>query len=383
MKNLAIKVLHIGADNIGYGGRSVIAYNLARYMDYGKIKNDFLAFSCVDMHYEKAIIKNGGKVLQIKLPKYTNKIRYEYIRSKLIVTNLKEQNYDIVHIHADNAYEAVKSVFIVKDAGINNIVIHAHNTGSSIEFSVLKKLIIKICKYIIKKSNYLQLACSNEAKEYMFGKGNDKKTYIIKDGIETKKFKYNQYTRKKIREEFGYNDGNMILGCVGRLSHQKNHIFLLNVFKKVLELSPEAKLLLVGDGELKNELLQTCNDLNISDSVVFLGNRNDVSDLLQAMDVFVLPSLYEGFGIVNLEAQCTGLPCVLSDNIPKFVKVTEAVTFLSLNCTLDIWVKEIFYHYRRNISNRKDCCNNVISCGFDIEQSSKKVESLYSSYFMK
>ena len=370
-----IKVLHIGADNIGYGGRSVIAFNLAQHMNNKIIHNDFLALKKINNYFERLINDTNGKILEVSIIKSTPRIKFEVERTRKIIKAIKTEKYDIVHIHADHAYEAMKSVWIAQKAGVKKFVIHAHTAGNNKDYSVLKKCIIHFCQIIIARQTYMQVACSNEAALYLFGKKNRNKKYIINDGIDSSLFKYDSSSRKKKREYLGFKEDELVIGCVGRLAPSKNHIYLLRVFEEIKKIEPNARLILIGDGELKEKLRNVCKNKGLTESVNFLGNRNDVPELMQAMDVFVLPSLFEGFGIVNIEAQCAGLPCVLSDGIPKSVKITELVTFLPLELKPEIWAETILYLVMQN--QRADRSSDVCNTGFDIRTSGKKVEEIY------
>mgnify|MGYP002512034407 CR=1 FL=1 len=370
-----LRVLHIGADNIGYGGRSVIAFNLTQNMNHKIVVNDFLTFKRIEDSFADKIAAKGGNVITILLEDKRNKLRFEYERTGKMIKKIKYGKYDIVHIHADHAYEAMKSVWIAGMAGVKKFVIHGHSAGSEYRYTDLKKLLIVICQYVVAKSHALQLACSEEAAVYLFGRRNKNSTYIIRNGIKVSLYQYSVWEREEIRKCMGYETKQLIIGCVGRFSYPKNHRFLIEIFENILKRLSSARLILVGDGELKAEIEKIAREKEIYNSIDFLGNRNDVPKLLQAMDVFVLPSIYEGFGIVNLEAQCSGLPCVVSDKIPKSVKVTELVTFLSLEESAEKWADTVINTASGSI--RKSRADEIAAHGFDIANSGAMLEKYY------
>lgn len=376
LDRMPIKVLHIGADNIGYGGRSVIAFNLTQYMDNERITNDFLVFANVKQKkYINALADKGGKYVRIDLNSHYLKVLKEVQRTIQMKMLIERERYDIIHIHADNAYEAMRSIWSGRFAGVKRFVIHAHTTGSEKKFNILKRTIILICQRMLSKAGYLQLACSNEAAQYLFGSKIRNETIIIKNGIDTGKFVYSAITRRKIRDDLGYAKDQLIVGCVGRFSPPKNHFFILDIFSEILKKDSAARLMLVGDGSLKSQVEVSAREKKIFESIDFLGNRNDVSDLLMAMDVFLLPSLYEGFGIVNLEAQCSGLPCIVSTEVPEMVKVTNLVRFVSLSESPETWADKVCAEANTNFRQGKE--KELIQAGYDITFSSTRLQELY------
>jgi glycosyltransferase involved in cell wall biosynthesis len=371
-----IKVLHVGADNIGYGGRSVVAFNLTQCMDHEHITNDFLVFAEVKQKkHINALTNKGGKYVRIDLNGYHPKILREVQRTMQIKRIIQEEQYDIIHIHADNAYEAMRSIWSGQLAGIKKFVIHAHTTGSEKQFNIIKRIIILLCQRMLSKARYFQLACSDEAADYLFGSKTENKTVVIKDGIDTGKFVYNTNTRRRVRDGLRYAKDQLIVGCIGRFSPPKNYFFTLKIFAELLKKDPTARLMLVGDGRLKRQVEECAKEIQIYKSIDFLGNRNDVPDLLMAMDVFLLPSLYEGFGIVNLEAQCSGLPCIVSTEVPEMVRVTDLVKFVPLSESPEMWADTVCNG--TNVDSRQSKENELIQAGYDITSSSARLQELY------
>ncbi|MCV3320371.1 glycosyltransferase [Pediococcus pentosaceus] len=364
-----IKVIYTGADNIGYGGRSTIAFNLANSMSMSKIKIDFLASKKIDSTFEQSIVSNGGQI--VSLGKFSNnKIIRKVQRAWRIIKVLKKNKYDIIHIHADDGWEAINTTILAKFAGVTKIIVHGHSSGST-DQSYIKKILISLFRPVMKHSKYIKFAVTKESALYMFG--TLKNVHIIRNGIHVEKYKYDLDIRNKVRKELKL-ENNYTIGCVARFSAIKNHKFLIDVFKKILVIKKNAKLVLVGGGELFDEIKKYVDQNNLQSSVLFLGNRKDVNRIMQALDVFVLPSVHEGLGLVNIEAQAAGLPCIVSNGIPRSAKVLKSFEFLSLEGPTSEWVNEILKYENFKRSNT---VKNVIEAGYDINNSAKEVEELY------
>ena len=214
------------------------------------------------------------------------------------------------------------------------------------------------------------MSCSKEAGRALFG--NKKKVQVLHNGIETDKFIFNKKVREKIREEFGVN-GEFIIGHIGRFDKPKNQDFLITLFNEIN--IKNKKLILVGDGELKDKLQKRVNDMGIENKVIFTGIRDDVNELLQAFDLFVFPSIFEGLPVTVVEAQTAGLKCILSDTITKEVDITGNVEFMSLNKTSKEWAYEVMKYRDGYIrTNTKEL---VLKAGYDIKDTSKQLEEFY------
>ncbi|MEE6667705.1 glycosyltransferase [Pediococcus acidilactici] len=366
-----IKVLQVGADNIGHGGRSTIAFNLTNNMDPKKISNDFLAFEKIDDFYRKKVKDNGGKI--VYLGSLTgNKFKRKIIRLRRTFNLLKQEKYDVLHVNADNALEAYSTAIIGKLAGIQKILIHAHAAGESGEKDSLKNFLIKICRMLIKSDTYKKVAVSKESAEYMFG--SLKGVHIVQNGVDIEKYTFNPQIRKKQLQKMDI-ENDFVIGCVARLTRVKNLSFLIEIFNDILDVRENSILILVGDGELLSSLKKQVKKYKIEDKVLFLGNQKNVNEIMQAFDVFVLPSFHEGLGLVNIEAQASGLPCVVSTGIPKAAKVLDNFTFLSLKDSKNIWVNKIL---ELQDSKREDTSRKMLEAGYDIKNSAKKIEEMYA-----
>ncbi|MFC0654261.1 glycosyltransferase, partial [Lederbergia wuyishanensis] len=263
-----------------------------------------------------------------------------------------------------------------KNYGIPNRIVHGHNIrqgGSS-----LHKYIHGINQFLIETYATDYFACSEPSARWTFPKRIlERKEYgVINNAIESERFKFNEQIRNKIRKELGIED-KFVIGHIGRFHPQKNHTYLIDIFKQIHIKSGESVLLLVGDGNLRPDIERRIQELGLTDSVIFTGIRKDVAEILQAMDIFLFPSLYEGLGIVLVEAQATGLKCFTSNKVvPESVNVTGLVEFIDLEKSPEHWAGEIF---RKKDYQRKNTINDIKKSGYDITQVANEIQVWYES----
>ena len=220
------------------------------------------------------------------------------------------------------------------------------------------------------------MACTEHAGRWMFGdkefdKGN---VFILNNAIELEKFKYDIQVRETKRSELNIDDETKVIGCIGRFVEQKNHRFLIEIFEEYHKMNQKSILLLIGQGPLVDEIKKIVEGKKLSNSVLFLGQKNDVYNYYSVFDFYVMPSLYEGLGMVYIEAQVSGLPCLASKEVPEIVKVTENMSFLDLNIKPVQWA----YHIEKNFLNdRHSCMSEVASAGYDIDIAVNELEEIY------
>ena len=365
MSKESIRVAEIVGKYLGGGVESVIM-NYYRNIDRDKIQFDFICDDdSTNIPYDE-IEKLGGKVILI--PPYQKVFKYHKQLKKV----LKEENYRIVHSHI-NAL-SVFSLFAAKCAGVPVRIAHSHSTTNKKEKK--KNLLKQILKPFSKLFATNYMCCSEHAGRWLFGnkeydKGN---VYILNNAIDLDKFKYDERIRKIKRKQLDIKDDTLVIGHIGRFVEQKNHRFLIEIFNDLHKKNNNSILLLAGQGPLLEEMKEKVNILGLNDFVRFLGQRNDVNELYQAFDIFVLPSLYEGLGMVLIEAQVSGCKCIASDEVPKIAKVTNNLTFLSLSDLVDKWTDECL-----NLSDlsRKSYTDEISKCGYDIKIEVKKLEEKY------
>ena len=363
-----IRVAQIIGKWLGGGVESVIM-NYYRHIDRTKIQFDFICDEdSTNIPYDE-IESLGGKVIVISP---YQKI-FKYIKELTKV--LKEGKYEIVHSHINTL--SVFPLYCAKKAKIPVRIAHSHSTTNKKEWK--KNLMKQVLRPFSKLFATDYFACTEYAGRWLFGnkefdKGN---VYVLNNAIDVDKFKYDEKIRKLKRKELGIKDNQIVIGHIGRFVAQKNHTFLIDVFNEVHKQNKKTILLLIGQGPLQEEIKDKVNNLGLKESVMFLGQRNDVNELYQAMDAFLFPSLYEGLGMVLIEAQCSGLPCICSSEVPKVAKVTKNLDFLDLNFLPKFWAGEIFRSSKS--FERFDCSIYVKQSGFDIEKETKSLEKKYKA----
>ncbi len=353
---------------VGGGVESVIM-NYYRHLDHSKVQFDFICDEDSTRIPYDEIKKLGGRVFLV--PKYQNLPKYLKALEKLF----KENKYRIVHANINTL--SVFPLYAAKKAGVPVRISHSHSTSNPKEWK--RNLIKNILRPFSKRYATDYFACSELAGRYLFGnKAFDQgEVKIIHNAIDIEKFKFDEVARKKLRKEFGIKDSTVVIGHVGRFVQQKNHTFLVDVFKEYHKKNPDSKLLLVGSGPLEDEIKKKVEKLGLKDFVLFLGQRDDINKLYSAMDVFCLPSLYEGLGVVGIEAQVAGLPCMFSDKIPDDIKITDSIRFIKLTDKLEIWGDEIV---KVVIDKRSSTVSNRCTKNYNIEEA---VTFLKIEYFSK
>lgn len=371
-ENKPIRVAQIIGKWLGGGVESVVM-NYYRNIDRNKIQFDFICDNdSTNIPYAE-IESLGGKVILIS--PYQKVIKYH----KELKRVLKDGNYKIVHSHINTL--SVFSLFAAKCAGVPVRIAHSHSTTNKKEKS--KNLMKQLLRQFSKVFATDYMCCSELAGRWLFGdkeydKGN---VYLLNNAIDLDKFKYDEVVRKEKRKELNIDDDTLVIGHVGRFVEQKNHRFLIDIFNEVHKQNENSILLLVGQGPLMEKIKEKVKSLGIEDCVKFLGQRNDINELYQVMDLFLFPSLYEGLGMVAVEAQVSGLPCVVATEIPEIAKVTEKITFINLENKIEIWT-EIIFKYLKNINRKNINFTNGIK-KYDIIKETTKLEKKYLNSYKR
>ena len=286
------------------------------------------------------------------------------------------KTYDAIHINDFLFLEHAITLRVAKAHGIKKRASHAHNTGFS--GSRWKRFAQNICRKSILRNATDLLACSYPAAVTAFGEQAAANVRIIKYGIETQKFAFSEEVRRATRKALGVADDVFLLGHVGRFDTQKNHKFLIDAFKAVTDRYTGAKLVLLGGGSLEEDVRRQVRELGLEDSVIFAGVTPETEKYYCAMDLFVFPSAWEGLGIVNLEAQASGLSCVVSDQVPRQADVTGCVEFLPLGDTA-LWAERILRHRaEKDIADRRDAWQAVRRAGYDIGDAANELHAIYT-----
>ncbi len=364
-----IRVLQINAGSRNFGGVSAMLLNIYRNINKDIIEFDFLTPNKTTYsEYIDEIINIGGNVYEFNINNSTLFGKVKLCRR--LKKFLLENKYDIIHINSGILLFNMIVAYTSKKYSNSKIIVHSHNAGRR---SFIKKIFSYPIKKILEHKSDMLLSCSNLASRYMYTKKGMKRVKIIKNGINTNKFSYNEQIRDKKRKELKL-ENKLVIGNVGRFTSQKNHTFMINVFEELKKKCNAAVLVLIGQGELENNIKRLVSEKNLEDSVLFLGQRKDVNDMYQAMDVFFLPSLYEGFGIVNIEAQSSGLICVVSDSIPDEANVTGSTIRISLKEPISVWVNSLLEASKNERVNMSD---KVKVSGYDIKITVSELEKIY------
>ena len=348
------------------GGVEAVMMNYYRNIDKKKIQFDFICDNdSTDIPY-KEIESLGGRV--ILCPPYQKLTKY----IKELKRIFKENNYKIVHSNI-NAL-SVFPLYAAKSAGVPIRIAHSHSTSNKKEWK--RNIVKKILRPFSKKYATHYFACTEHAGRWLFGNKTFEqgKVTIINNGINLDNYLFNEKVRIEKRKECNFKDDNLVIGHIGRFMKQKNHEFIIELFNELYKKNKKYKLILIGQGPLQDEIKHKVKDLNIEESVKFLGQKTDANKYYQAMDLFLFPSLYEGLGMVMIEAQCAGLPCVASTEVPENAKVSDKATFVELNQPIEVWIDKI-----ENLINqdRKIDIQRIKAAGYDIITEAKKLEQKY------
>lgn len=365
-----IKVLNI----IGKrptGGIGAFVYNYQTHFSNKNISVDYLLFDDVANGEFDEKVRNLGSNVYI-LPGLRNWRLFSLW--KMIDKFMRNvgSHYDIIHLHSVNI--AFMCFTSAKKYGVKNLISHSHATVySEKKLNALRNWIL--CLNLLKQAT-VYCACSNAAAKFLYGNNLLYKVHIFNNAIECEKFKYDEALRISSRKLLGIDD-NLVVGHVGRFCKQKNQLFLVEVFHKCLEKNPNCVLLLIGDGPQRQEIINKVEQLGIGNKVLFLGQRRDIPRLLQCMDVFVLPSLYEGLPVIGIEAQASGLPMVVSSTVTSELSICN-VQFLNLNDGKKVWASNILKQGERG-NDRSNCWKEVSLSGYDIYKEAQRLENFYLS----
>lgn len=361
----AIRVLHVFG-RLDRGGAETMIMNLYRKINLEKVQFDFVIHTTDKCEYSDEIESMGGRIYNFPTYKVYNHIHYVKKWKEFFE---KKPEYKIIHGHMRST--ASIYLFVAKKFGLTTIA-HSHSISSGIGISAIVKNFLQYpIRYI---ANYF-FACSKSAGIWLFGKKTCKRDnfIILNNAIDTKKFKFNKEMRAKLREKYNIKN-KIVIGHVGRFVAAKNHTFLIDVFKEINKKNKDTLLMLVGDGELRESIEKKVSKLGLTNSVIFTGVISDIPGILQAFDIFIFPSLYEGLGLAVIEAQASGLPCIVADTIPKDAHITKGISVLSLNDSISVWGEEVLNYSN---SNRNISLSPIKSSGYDIESTSEFLQDFY------
>ena len=367
-----VKVLYF-VDRMLRGGIQSLVIDWVSRFDKSKIHVDFLLLDDGKKYELEDTLKDLGcnvyklKGIWINTP-------LDFVReAKALDSFFKDHHdYKVVHLHSSS-----KNYLVLKYAkkyDINMRIAHSHSTNFMTN-NGLKRIVGNYLKNGLRKYSTHYFACSNDTGKWLFGNkilANDR-FRVIHNSIDINNFSLNMEKRKIVRKELNYEESDIVIGHIGRFIKLKNHIFLVNLLKELNQNNNRYKLLLIGTGELECEIKQKVKELGLEEYVCFLGFTNKVYEFVQAMDIFILPSYYEGFPVSVVEAQASGLPCFISDVVTKEVMINDNVFFLSLNKPIEYWCNEI----RKCSLKREDKSIILKKMKYDINDIAKSLELFY------
>lgn len=356
------------------GGAETLVMNYYRKMDRTKVQFDFMVHRQERGAYDDEIEALGGRIFRMSPITIVSLGEYQRELQKFFQNH---PEYRILHSHmSELGYFAFKEA---QKRGVPVRICHAHNVPVFFNETFkekIKRVPREILAHQIRKLSTDFFACSKEAGFWLFGR--KRQFAIMKNAIDTSRFIYNVNNAKRIRREHGWED-KFVIGHVGRFSPQKNHQFVVDIFDEIQKELPQSVLVLIGDGPLKEQIQRKVESLSLTDKVFFLGNKSDVNLFYQAFDIFLFPSLYEGFGNVLLEAQAAGLMSFTSkDVVPQEARVTSLLHYVPLSCTASEWKNIIL---KNRLYERKNMFRDILSRGFDISENALWLCNFYMRKF--
>lgn len=357
------------------GGVEMVVMNYYNHIDRTKVEFDFLIESESKITNREIIEKLGGHVVII--PSYKNPFKYMRALKKIF----KENNYDIVHSNMNTL--SFFTLRAAKKAKIKIRIAHSHSTSNPKERkkNILKNMLRPLSK--IYATDYF--ACSELAGRYLFGdKTFDKGLVtVINNGIDINNFKYNEEYNIFIRKELNIDESTKVIGHVGRFVPQKNHSYLIDVFNEIHKLDSNTKLLLLGDGPLKEEVEAKVHTLGLDDSVIFAGTKQDIYKYYSVMNLFIFPSLYEGLCLTGVEAQVSGLYCLVSSNITRELATTANIEFIDIKDSPQAWASRAIEVLSNNTIDRSITYKEIEGTKFDIDNEANKLVGYYQDMIKK
>ncbi|WP_191565577.1 glycosyltransferase family 1 protein [Metabacillus idriensis] len=356
------------------GGAETLLMNIYRNIDKSKVQFDFISHREEECHYDREIEALGGRIFRVTSLGKDGPISYV----KKLIKIIQEQEYVAVHAHTD--YQCGFPILAAKLSGVKKRIAHSHSNNWGQSNSLKSKITFIALQFLIKKNTNYYCACSIEAGQFLFGRINkEKKQFkILKNGIDVTQFSNQLDSYASVRYELNIPGDAKILGHVGTFSESKNHDFILEILMEVHKKRKDVYAVFVGEGPLKKEIELKVKNLQIEAYVKFLGVRTDIPRLMNAFDVFLFPSIFEGFGIVTIEAQSIGTPCIVSDRVTKKTDMgLGLIKYLNLEKDYNKWLNEINKSFTIDRPSQETIRQNISKLGFDIKDNIPEWLALY------
>lgn len=364
-----IRILHV-LQGMNIGGQESFLMNVYGSIDRSKVQFDFLINNTGHNDYEEQIIAMGGRVYKTctKGSGYLN-----FLKKTKSVFKTMDYDYQVAHFHSGSLYSIYGWSF-TKVFRIKHKIIHSHSTHYFNDLVGLKRGFIQ---WITPKVFSKMFACSNEAGMWLYGEKtmNNNQVEVIPNGIDIQAFAYNASEGHKIRKSLAISQDHKVIGLIGRLVEAKNHLFLIDVFKELVEMDQNYKLVLVGDGDLRGSIEEAISSYGLGDDVFMLGSRNDVAAIYSALDGFVMPSIYEGLPLAAVEAQASGLPVFASRAVTGEIDLTNLVLHMALKDGPKKWAQTIHGLMTERLRSEGYVSKGIDS--FDISHTASKLTQLY------
>lgn len=369
----AVRVLQLAP--LSSGGITSLILNIQEQLDRNQVVFDYLTFYDRKELREEQALQYGGKKYVVPLDHVHNAFLRAVFKFFDSIRVIRQCSPDIIHINASSPYGMMVAVS-ARLAGVKKVVIHSHNSSMK-KVSGARMVFMNLCKYTLPLLSDCNLACSELAARHLFpGYILNKGAYsILPNGIDPRKYCFCGTIRQAWRKKMGL-ENRFVIGHIGRFCTAKNHRKLVEIFASVHRQCPDAVLLLIGIGELQEEIRQLVRERGLADAVIFYGATNEVPALLQVMDCFVLPSLYEGLPVVAVEAQAAGLPVLLSDTITREAGITDLARFFPLDADAQEWAGQIL-KIKEQREPRRDTSEEIRRAGFDIQSVASQLTACY------
>lgn len=370
-----MRVLHLYADPRLTHGAAIFEYRIAQMLKDDGIHFDYLCSKELLPEDAARYALNGSRVYELGVNEKLNLIAHEIKANIAYYKFFKSHDYKIVYADTENALRAVH-LLMARLAGVPVRVLHSHNTQLQTR-SRTSHLIARVLRHLFRFSATHYFACSDLAAQWLFPPSvcRRKNYRVLQNGVDLNQFRFNPELRSNLRAKLGISEDTLLLGHVGRFMPQKNHSFLLDIFAGVAAKRADVRLMLIGDGPLREEAEKKAMDLGIADRVLFIGNVQNVNEYLQAMDMFIMPSLFEGLPVTGIEAQAAGLNCIFSETITRELGITDLAEYLPIDRGTDVWVERIC---RQNTdAPRRIMDEEIIRAGYSIDNTAAQLREFY------